>query len=637
MLLLFSSKIVLEIYMRKKIWSIVLIAILLLSTVSCNNNPGLSPSPSNSQNPNETNTQEPTPTASNTENPEPTNSVEPTETSSPQPSKDPHELAIEEREALEAQRKEEDGEFYVPLKPLDAPAEKPNGDDVRALYILDAIISKNLGSKDMADWRIDRLEDKNVQLYKEYVIALAEKDYTKINELKYLETSLTVIEKLIGIVLGSEMNAIVFDIKSGDGEISIPVKAEAVLSVQDKSRRMEEVEKFLKIMKEYGIYTIGRVTSFQDNLLASHQDYKHAIKNTDGSIWLDDNRSAWVDAFDDWVQDYNIAVAKEGALAGFDEINFDYVRFPEGRKWGQYYHEYMKNHGGVRSDDIIYGYLAKAYEALAPYNVNVSADIFGLVSRQWDSDDCFKIGQNWYKVAPVVDYICPMIYPSHYSTGWYGFEYPDQNPYGMVLNAMMDSIEKNSAFKDKAKIRLWIQDFTARYLYTADNIFHYRNEQLYDQVRALRELGAFQYMFWNNGVDQYAEKYLFPQNQSEYPKIEPGKDYLGRTPADTARRFLSVLTNPSESTKYLLYVLVPIDSREEHYDVWLEKEFPDLRAIKMLGYNVDSFEITDSDGNEADVTVTLRYNVGDDPEQVYRTSTWKAVKEYNVWKVFPDF
>lgn len=205
--------------------------------------------------------------------------------------------------------------------------------------------------------------------------ALAANNTEKINELKYLQGSLTVLERVIGIILGTEMNAVVLNIKSGDGVITMPMQAECIKQVQTEPARFGDIGYVLNLFKSYGIYTIGRVTSFQDNTLAKYNEYQHAIKNPDGSIWLDDNRSAWVDPFNQWVQKYNIAAAKEAALAGFDEINFDYVRFPEGRRWGAYYTQYMLLHEGKRSDIIIHDFLKDAYEALEPYNVNVSADI----------------------------------------------------------------------------------------------------------------------------------------------------------------------------------------------------------------------------------------------------------------------
>ncbi len=614
--------------MRKTCITILLVIAIMLLMTAC-------------QKPEQTVTSEPTDSVqpTQTEQNNPTPSDQPTQSISPEPTQttDPEEMARLEREQLELQRKEQDKEFYVPLKPLGETGEKPDGDNIRAMYLVDSVLTKNYGITGQPDWRLVRCEDANIQLYKTYVEALTANEISKINELKYLENSLTTLEKIIGTILGTEMNAVVLNIKSGDGAITIPMQAECITQIQSEPPRFNDIKFLLDTFKNYGIYTIGRVTSFQDDTLAKFNEYQHAIKNPDGSIWLDDNRSAWVDAYDEWVQNYNIAAAKEAALAGFDEINFDYVRFPEGRKWGTYYQQYMQIHGDIRSDEIIHGFLKDAYEALKPYNVNVSADIFGLVARQWDSDDCLKIGQNWYRITTVVDYICPMIYPSHYTTGWYGFEYPDMNPYGMVLGAMKDSIEKNAAFEGNAKVRLWIQDFTAKYLYPADSIYYYGYEQVYGQVRALRELGSFSYMFWNNGVNYDPAKYIFPQDQDKYPLKDGDKDPIGRTPATAAKEYLSVLSNTSILNQYMLFVLTPLDARVADYDEWLENTFPIIKSTKILGYTINSYTITDEAGKIADVSVTLKYTKGEDTNEIYSTVVFKAVLENGIWKVYPVF
>ncbi|NLV33248.1 MAG: hypothetical protein GXY21_01760 [Clostridiaceae bacterium] len=236
-----------------------------------------------------------------------------------------------------------------------------------------------------------------------------------------------------------------------------------------------------------------------------------------------------------------------------------------------------------------------------------------------------------------MDYICPMIYPSHYTTGWYGFEYPDMNPYGMVLGAMKDSIEKNAAFEGNAKVRLWVQDFTAKYLYPADSIYYYGYEQVYGQVRALRELGSFSYMFWNNGVSYDPVKYIFPQDQDKYPLKDGDKDPIGRTPATAAKEYLSVLSNTSILNQYMLFVLTPLDARVADYDEWLENTFPIIKSTKILGYTINSYTITDEAGKIADVSVTLKYTKGEDTNEIYSTVVFKAVLENGIWKVYPVF
>lgn len=608
--------------MKKTCIVIILAAILLMGFTSCHS-PLITDTPELTDN-----TETPTETASTP--------VE-TETPSPTPTEDPAVAAQRERDTLEAARKLADGEFYVPLKALADETEKADGDDARCMYVVDSVISRNVGNEDNAVWEMVRTDDANIQLYKEYVETLASGNTARTAELAYLENNLTQLEKIIGTMLGTELNAIVINIKSGDGGITIPTTASCVETVKSNANRFTDIAALLEQLKGYGIYTIARVTTFQDDMLAGYNSNQHAIRKTDGTIWLDDNYSAWVDAFDEWVQKYNIAVAKEAALAGFDEINFDYVRFPEGRKWGAYYQEYCLNHNITRSDEIISDFLADAYEALKPYNVNVSADVFGLVARQWDSEDCFKIGQNWYQIATVVDYICPMIYPSHYSTGWYGFEYPDMNPYGMVKGAMKDSIERISSTAGTCKVRLWVQDFTAKYLYSSDNIFYYGYDQIYGEILAMRELGIFTYSFWNNGLSYNPAKYIFPTDTSIYPLATGDYDLVGRTPGGAAKEYLSVMSNLGDLNKYMLYILVPMDTRPAGYGEWLTANLPEIQKIKVLGYTIGTYTFTNADNTQADVMITVKILGDDGVTEVTKDVVWKAIKEKSVWKVVPQF
>lgn len=608
--------------MKKTCIVIIMAAILLMGFTSCHN-PLITDTPALTDN-----TETPTETASTP--------VE-TETPVPTPTEDPAVVAQRERDTLEAARKLADGEFYVPLKALADESEKADGDDARCMYIVDSVISKNVGNEDNAVWEMVRTDDANIQLYKEYVEALAAGNTTRTAELAYLENSLTQLEKIIGTILGTELNAVVLNIKSGDGGITIPTTVQCVDTVKSNANRFTDMAALLKQLKGYGIYTIARVTTFQDDMLAEYNSSEHAIRKTDGTIWLDDNYSAWVDAFDEWVQKYNIAVAKEAALIGFDEINFDYVRFPEGRKWGTYYKEYCLNHNITRSDEIIRGFLEEAYEALQPYNVNVSADVFGLVARQWDSEDCLKIGQNWYQIATVVDYICPMIYPSHYSTGWYGFEYPDMNPYGMVKGAMKDSIERISSTAGDCKVRLWVQDFTAKYLYNSDNIYYYGYDQIYGEILAMREFGEFTYSFWNNGINYNPSKYIFPTDTSMYPLATGDYDLIGRTPAGAAKEYLSVMSNINDMNKYMLYILVPMDTRPAEYNEWLTANLPQIQKVKVLGYTVGTYTFINADNTQADIMITVKILADDGVTEITKDVVWKAIKEKSVWKVVPQF
>ena len=159
----------------------------------------------------------------------------------------------------------------------------------------------------------------------------------------------------------------------------------------------------IKSLKEKGIYTIARIVVFKDNLLAFAQP-ELAIKAPGGAIWLDKERLASVDPSRKAVWEYNIDIAEEAARLGFDEIQFDYVRFPDAV--GVAFSVPNTEENRVNS---VTGFLKEARRRLAPYNVFLAADLFGYIS--WNLNDTL-IGQRLEDVAPILDYQCPMLYPS---------------------------------------------------------------------------------------------------------------------------------------------------------------------------------------------------------------------------------
>ncbi|GGA80668.1 hypothetical protein GCM10008025_25070 [Ornithinibacillus halotolerans] len=188
---------------------------------------------------------------------------------------------------------------------------------------------------------------------------------------------------------------------------------------------------------------------------------------------------------------YITSIAKEASDSGFDEIQYDYIRFPERAKQVDKEVQYDNPKGLSKSENIL-SFLKYSKSQLKEYPVYVSADVFGLVTTA--SDD-MGIGQIWEQISPNVDYISPMTYPSHYAPGTYGVTNPDRAPYEIMLQAMIDAKERNAkikkAGKDTAIIRPWVQDFDYKSNYTADDVRK--------QIQALDEQGITQYLIWNAG------------------------------------------------------------------------------------------------------------------------------------------
>jgi len=192
------------------------------------------------------------------------------------------------------------------------------------------------------------------------------------------------------------------------------------------------------------------------------------------------------------VWDYNIRIAKEAAALGFREIQFDYVRFPEGFENKADVLTYTKDE---RSRvDVVADFVKYAREELNPLGVRVSVDIFGYAASVPAAEG---IGQDFNKISTYVDVISPMVYPSHYSTGWFNQKHPDTAPYEVVYGAMMDTHKKLEEIAEvKPIIRPWIQDFTARWL---DVYIPYGVKEVEAQIRALQDAGIEEFLLWNSG------------------------------------------------------------------------------------------------------------------------------------------
>ena len=258
------------------------------------------------------------------------------------------------------------------------------------------------------------------------------------------------------------------------------------------------------------VYRIARIVAFKDPLLASKRP-DLCIQRKDGGVFVDGNGLAWVNPYRREVWDYRLKVAKQAAALGFDEIQFDYIRFPteitdEEADYGEESLEKSKT-------DLITEFTAYAYETLSPLGVKVSADVFGTVIDR--ETDAAIVGQDYRAMAEHLDYICPMIYPSHYNDGVYGLEHPDLQPYETVraaLQASADSLAGIPEGEKRAEVRPWLQDFTATWL---DVHQTYGAEQLRQQAEAVYDSGCTEWLLWNAKNVYTADGLLSPEEAKE--------------------------------------------------------------------------------------------------------------------------
>ncbi len=303
---------------------------------------------------------------------------------------------------------------------------------------------------------------------------------------------------LLDLLDRTDLNSMVIDIKDDLGNITYKTDNPKLQELGSPQPYIKDIGKLMTTLDEHDIYPIARVVVFKDSVLAkNHPEYSFVQK--DGSIWQNGNKDKFVNPYREEVWEYNVEVAKEAAKLGFKEIQFDYVRFPEGFEKRADSLKYAKNEQS--RVDIVTGFVEYAKKELEPLGVRVSVDIFGYAASVPAAEG---IGQDFVKISSAVHVISPMIYPSHYSTGWFKQKDPDRAPYETIKGAMDDTHKKLDPLgEDKPIIRPWIQDFTAKWL-GKGHYAQYGVAEVQAQIKALNDSGVEEYLLWNAG-NRYTE------------------------------------------------------------------------------------------------------------------------------------
>ncbi|AST90604.1 putative glycoside hydrolase [Sutcliffiella cohnii] len=305
-------------------------------------------------------------------------------------------------------------------------------------------------------------------------------------------------ESLLDLMDTTDLNAMVIDIKDDHGYLTyLPDEGSPFSNIAQPY--IKDPHQMIATLEEKQIYPIGRIVVFKDSVIA---EMKPEWSFLDGDkVWLNRRGEAFVNPFLKEVWDYNIDIAIEAAKLGFQEIQFDYVRFPEGfekrdedLKYSLGDYEDMELDNVQKRVEAVTNFVEYAKERLEPYNVQVSVDIFGYTATLPEAPG---IGQNFSKISEHVDVISSMIYPSHW-TAYFGIPKPDLEPYKLVAeyakleNAKLDQLE------NRPISRPWIQDFTATWL-GAGNYIPYGKAEVEAQIRALNDNGIHEFLLWNAG------------------------------------------------------------------------------------------------------------------------------------------
>lgn len=308
----------------------------------------------------------------------------------------------------------------------------------------------------------------------------------------YSAASDAMIDWLIDISRVSTINAVVIDIKDDSGYLTIDSDDPLIQSIGSSINIIDNIGDTIKRLHNNGIYCIARIVTFKDPFLASVRP-DLALYTMEGELYRDGSGLAWIDPSKKEVWDYILACCQAAIDVGFDEIQFDYIRFTtEGKIW-------EINYNGLSDNDkmdLISQAVDYFVDYLKPQGVYVSADVFGsIIGSEIDS---LIVGQNYVDLARKLDYISPMIYPSHYGNGFFGLNVPDEHPYEVISNALQLSNGLLQPLRDNgetiAMVRPWLQDFTASYL---RRYREYEDEEVMLQVQASYDQGSHGWLLWN--------------------------------------------------------------------------------------------------------------------------------------------
>jgi hypothetical protein len=273
------------------------------------------------------------------------------------------------------------------------------------------------------------------------------------------------------------LNAIELDVKDENGEIGFPVNVPLARRV-GSAKPYYDAERAVAKIHAAGLYLIGRVVTFEDPLLSLGAP-QLAIRRADGSRWVNNGGLGWTNPYDRRVWKYNVDVAEQAAKLGFDEIQFDYVRFPSDGDISQI--RYPGKHAQPMGWTIPM-FLKYARSRLKPLGVRISTDVFGLSATR-----NLGIGQFPRRISRFVDAIYPMVYPSHYVSGEYNIIDPDSRPGTTVAYSLRDF--RNAVRGSRAKLIPWLQDFSLGRTYSLADV--------QDQIQAARLEHTKGFMLWN--------------------------------------------------------------------------------------------------------------------------------------------
>ena len=331
---------------------------------------------------------------------------------------------------------------------------------------------------------------------------------------RYHAQSRKSMQRLIAIADETEINALVIDMKDEFG-LNYDTKNPEFKKNAGRAGVVRDLTALLDTLKAHKILAVARIVVFKDSVTARvHPEW--TIRRTDSSTWRDKKGIAWVNPYHRELWDYNIGVAEELVKLGFQEIQFDYIRFPEPYK--SLPQQVFPGSAGLSKPEALAQYLKTAKARMNALGVRSTADIFGLVTTVHGP---LEVGQWWEKVSPQVDVVLPMVYPSHFAPGTYRLGSPNAHPYETIDRALRDAKSRSTGIQGAARVVPWYQDFTM-------GPPHYNAPQVRAQIQAGYDNGIRSWMLWNSRSDFTLDALR--------ESIQPESTETRRASADTLHR-----------------------------------------------------------------------------------------------------
>ena len=299
-------------------------------------------------------------------------------------------------------------------------------------------------------------------------------------------------KELLEMVETTELNAMVIDVKNDNGNVTYNMEHKLVNEFKANIRYIRGIRSFLDNLHSKNIYVIGRVVAFRDPLLAK-KNPDWCVHRKDGSIYYDRAGLAWVNPYNREVWKYLVSIGKRAAADGFDEIQFDYIRFSTEVKDSEVNYGYGSD--TMSKQQVITEFVKYSAEEFGKCGIAFSADVFGTVI---DNDvDTRLVGQNYADMGKYVSTISPMIYPSHYGPKVFGIPIPNNAPYQTILGSMKLSKKVLDSLDRKPNVRAWLQDFSAPWVAGARP---YTAADVRAQIDAIYDAGYDEWLLWNASV-----------------------------------------------------------------------------------------------------------------------------------------